>query len=253
MEATPTPAATPTPDSPARIRAEIWIVLGLSLGQSAVYAVLSLTIKLLDGGLRNSTATLNANRDDRAWLDLVLQVLSIGFALVPVALALYLLAGRSIGLDRRAPRRDLLTGVGLAAVIGLPGLGFYAIGRALGITADIVPAPDRVYAWTVVILVAAALQNGLLEEVVMVGYLQTRLRDLGWSLWPIIVLSAVIRGAYHLYQGFGPALGNVVMGLLFGWWYARTGRVMPLVIAHTLLDVAAFVGYLALADTLGLR
>ena len=33
------------------------------------------------------------------------------------------------------------------------------------------------------------------------------------------------------------------MGLVFGAWYLRTRRTMPLVIAHTLLDVVAFVGY----------
>jgi membrane protease YdiL (CAAX protease family) len=116
-----------------------------------------------------------------------------------------------------------------------------------------VTAPDTVYWWTVVILVASALQNGLLEEVVVVGYLFARLRDLRWSTWTIIVTGALLRGSYHLYQGFGQALGNVVMGLVFGYWYHRTGRVMPLVIAHTLLNVVAFVGYLALGDALGLR
>ena len=244
--------ATPAPDR-RRIRAEIWIVLGLSLGQSAVYAVLSLVVKLTNGGLRESTASLNSSRADQQWLDLTLQVLSIVFALVPVFLAIYLLAGRSIGLDRRSPGRDTAVGALLALVIGVPGLGLYFAGRALGVTAEIVTAPDTVYWWTVVILVAAALQNGILEEVVVVGYLHARLRDLGWGMWPVIVTSALIRGAYHLYQGFGQALGNVVMGLVFGWWYQRTGRVMPLVIAHTLLDVVAFVGYLALGDALGLR
>ena len=33
------------------------------------------------------------------------------------------------------------------------------------------------------------------------------------------------------------------MGLLFGWLYLRTKRVMPLVVVHSLLDIAAFVGY----------
>jgi membrane protease YdiL (CAAX protease family) len=33
------------------------------------------------------------------------------------------------------------------------------------------------------------------------------------------------------------------MGVLFGWLYTRWGRVLPLVIAHTLIDTAIFVGY----------
>jgi membrane protease YdiL (CAAX protease family) len=43
------------------------------------------------------------------------------------------------------------------------------------------------------------------------------------------------------------------MGLVFGYWFHRTRRVLPLVVAHTLLDVVAFVGYLLFADSLGLK
>ena len=68
-------------------------------------------------------------------------------------------------------------------------------------------------------------------------------REAGWGTWRVIVTSALVRGTYHLYQGFGGFVGNVVMGLLFGWLYPRTKRVMPLVVAHTVLDVVAFVGY----------
>ncbi len=38
------------------------------------------------------------------------------------------------------------------------------------------------------------------------------------------------------------------MGLLFGWFFLRTRRVMPLIVAHTILDVVSFVGYATLAD-----
>ena len=54
----------------------------------------------------------------------------------------------------------------------------------------------------------------------------------------------------HLYQGFGGFVGNALMGVIFGWIYTRTKRVMPLVVAHTLLDVVAFVGYALLKDHL---
>ena len=42
------------------------------------------------------------------------------------------------------------------------------------------------------------------------------------------------------------------MGLFFGWVYTRTKRVGPLVVAHTVLDVVAFVGYALLKDHLSL-
>ncbi|MGH3357367.1 MAG: CPBP family intramembrane glutamic endopeptidase [Nocardioidaceae bacterium] len=246
------------PQSRVRIKAEIWIVLGLSLGQSAVYAGVSLLDKLTAGPLREQTATLNASESTREYFDLIYQVLGIGFALVPVALALYLLsergpgAVRRLGLDRTRPWFDLASGTGLAALIGLPGLALYFIGRELGITATVVPSALNDYWWTVPVLILSALQNSVLEEVVVVGYLMTRLKDLTWSLPVVLATSALVRGSYHLYQGIGPAIGNAVMGLLFGYFYHRTGRVMPLVIAHIILDIVAFVGYALLKDVLGL-
>ncbi|MET1133420.1 MAG: CPBP family intramembrane glutamic endopeptidase [Aeromicrobium sp.] len=243
-----------------RLRAEVWIVLGLSLGQSAVYSVVSLVRKLSEGSLRDSTAALNQSRDTVPWLDLTYQLLAIGFALVPVALALYLLSLddappvlRRLGLDGSRPWRDLAFGAGLAAVIGIPGLGVYFAGRALGVTANIVTSPEQLYWWSITVLVLSALQNALLEEVIVVGYLMTRLRQFGWGPPAIIAASALLRGSYHLYQGFGQFVGNAAMGAVFAWWFHRTGRVMPLVIAHTILDVVAFVGYALFADAMGLR
>jgi membrane protease YdiL (CAAX protease family) len=233
-----------------RLTVEIWIVLGLSLGKSGVYALVNIVARLTEGTpLAQQSTTLNASRSARPYLDLVYQLLQIGFALVPVALALYLLSanGRSavrrIGLDRARPGRDLGIGVGLAALIGLPGLALYAVGRAIGITVEVQASALTGAWWTVPVLILAAVQNALLEEVVVVGYLMERLRELRWRTPAILVASAVLRGSYHLYQGIGPFFGNVVMGLVFAEYYRRRGRVMPLVVAHTVLDVVAFVGY----------
>ena len=42
------------------------------------------------------------------------------------------------------------------------------------------------------------------------------------------------------------------MGVVFGAYFQRRGRVLPLVIAHTILDTVAFVGYALLKDRLDL-
>ncbi|MDQ4038060.1 MAG: CPBP family intramembrane metalloprotease [Actinomycetota bacterium] len=255
-ERTAEPAAEP---SRRRVAVEIWLVLGLSLGQSAVYSIVNLIDKFTRGPLRDQTATLNPVQSPRPYLDLTYQLLGIAFALVPVALALYFLSSagrnalRSIGLDGRSPWRDLGTGVALATLIGLPGIGLYLLGRALGVTVNVVASGLDAYWWTIPVLILAAVQNALLEEVVMVGYLMTRLRDLGWSTPATIVSSAALRGSYHLYQGVGPGLGNFVMGLIFGYWFHRTGRVAPLILAHAFLDIVAFVGYALFSNALGLR
>jgi membrane protease YdiL (CAAX protease family) len=232
-------------------------VLGLSLGQSAVYALVNIAARLTAATpLAEQTATLNPSRSERPYLDLTYQLLSIGFALVPVALALYLLSGygrsavRRLGLDRARPGQDLGWGVALAAAIGVPGLAFYALGRVLGITVEVQASALDTHWWTVPVLLLSAFQNGLLEEVVAVGYLYERTKDLGWNRVKFIVASSLLRGSYHLYQGIGPFLGNVVMGVVFSWFYTSPRfqpgggrRLAPLVVAHTLLDVVAFVGY----------
>ncbi|WP_100422426.1 CPBP family intramembrane glutamic endopeptidase [Sediminihabitans luteus] len=241
-----------------RVTAEIWIVLGLSLGQSAVYALVNIVARLsAQTPLAEQSTQLNPTRSPRPYLDLTYQLLGIGFALVPVALALYLLAGRgrsvraALGLDASRPGRDIAWGFALAAAIGIPGLGFYLLGRAIGITVEVQASGLDAYWWTVPVLILSALQNALLEEVIVVGYLYERLTDLRWSRVRFVVASSLLRGSYHLYQGIGPAIGNVVMGVVFSWFYtSRWGRrrVLPLVVAHTLLDVVAFVGYALLPE-----
>jgi len=241
------------------LRSEVLLVLGVSLGASAVYAVVSLLAKLTaPGPLSEQAATLNASQaPGRPWLDLTYQLLGIFFGLVPVLLAVHLLkrdhddAVRLLGLDRRWPLSDLRDGAVLAAIIGIPGLGVYLAGRALGINATVVASALPDVWWAVPVLVLSAMQNAALEEVVVVGYLITRLRELGWQTRAAIVGSAVLRGSYHLYQGFGAFVGNAIMGLVFAYFFTtrrrvlflRTGRVMPLIVAHTLLDVVAFIGY----------
>jgi membrane protease YdiL (CAAX protease family) len=248
LPASAAPSTPLTPEAAPRRRygAEVLIVLGLSLGQSAVYAVVSLIDKLTTGPLKDQTAPINVPQSPRQYFDLTYQLLDVFFTLLPVALALFFLSAagrgalRRMGFDGRRPVADVLLGVALAAVIGGGTLAFYAGGRALGITASLQPNALNDYWWTVPVLILAAAKNGILEEVLMVGYLLDRLPRLGWSVPVIIVVSALLRGSYHLYQGFGPFIGNALMGAIFALFYLRYKRVMPLVIAHTLLDVVGF-------------
>jgi hypothetical protein len=248
-DAIPAPAPTTHPAGAPRrrLRAEVWIVLGLSLGQSAVYAVVQLLDKLTRAPLAKGTSTLNQSQSSRGYFDLTYQLLGIGFALVPVALVLYFLwePGRSaferLGFTLKRPGRDFLGGLGLAVLIGVPSVGLYFAGRGLGITTQIIPSGLHAYWWTIPVLVISAIREGVVEEVIVVGYLLDRFRRFGWSTTAAFLASALLRGSYHLYQGFGPFIGNFAMGLVFCWLYRRYGRVMPLVIAHSLLDITAFV------------
>ena len=237
------------------LRNEVLLVLGVSLGASGVYSLVTIIARLTaNRPLAQQTATLNASRaPERPYLDLTLQLLDVLFAIVPALLAVHLLRrdpGVDIGLDRSRPVFDVGSGAILAAVIGIPGIGLYVAARHLGINAQVVPAALPHIWWAVPVLILAAAQNAILEEVVVVGYLVTRLRELGWRLWTTVAASAVLRGSYHLYQGIGAFIGNAVMGVVFALFFLRTRRVLPLVVAHTILDIVSFVGYTLLKDRL---
>jgi membrane protease YdiL (CAAX protease family) len=234
---------------------EVLAVLGVSLGLSGVYALLSylraeLTVK---GGISATTATVASGaQTSRMWLDIAYDLAGIVAGLMPVVLVLVLLSrdpgtrGFGIGLHRRPERRDVLQGMGFAALIGIPGLVVVWAAHSLGVSANltVVNVPDTWYRVPLLLLQAA--QNGALEEIVVVGYVLTRLRQMGWTNGRALGASALLRGSYHLYQGLGGFAGNLLMGLIFAWWFQRTRRVLPLVVAHFLLDTFAFIGYLYL-------
>ncbi|MDT0477551.1 type II CAAX endopeptidase family protein [Streptomyces sp. DSM 41014] len=236
------------------LRDETLLVLGLSLGASGVSALISFVGSVTKpGGLKDQAATLNASAaPGRPWLDLAWQLFGIASALVPVALVAHLLlregAGlRALGFDRAEPWFDLGRGAGVAAVIGSTGIAFYLAARGLGFNLTVVPEALPDVWWKYPVLILSALQNAILEEVIVVGYLLRRLGQLGWTPGTALVASSVLRGSYHLYQGIGGFIGNLVMGVVFVYLYRRWGRVGPLVVAHSLLDIGAFVGYALLA------
>jgi membrane protease YdiL (CAAX protease family) len=177
------------------------------------------------------------------------------FGLAPVYLVLHLVrrsgeGARGIGLSLDQPRADLVKGLALFVVVGIAGLGIYLGAVELGVNRFVIPAPPLGHWWTVPVLVSNATEAAVIEEVIVLGYLVTRLRQLSWSPWMAVAGSALLRGSYHLYQGWGGFLGNLAMGALFGVLFLRWRRTWPFVIAHLLLDVAAGVGYIVFRDRL---
>lgn len=236
---------------------EVALVLTVTLGLVALRSLLSLTDALLASGpLGEQTVAINAPGAAADLLDLAYQLTGVAQLLAWGGLGLYLLwrggiAPGALGLDRRRPRRDTALGVGLAALIGVPGLGLYLASRALGLNLTVVPSALDGTWWQLPVLLAAAVANSWAEEILVVGYLLTRLRQLGWSENGSLVFAAALRGAYHLYQGLGGFAGNLVMGLVYGRVWQRTNRLWALLIAHALIDVVAFAGYALLRGHAG--
>ncbi|UQN15803.1 CPBP family intramembrane glutamic endopeptidase [Gulosibacter sp. ACHW.36C] len=244
-----------------RVWWEIAIVLSLSLLPSALYAVLDLVeLALSTTPVADAQTTLNPQVSDTAILDTLNRVVRFFAGVAPVALVVWLLWQRHetgfhrLGLNWRG-WGDIGRGALLAASVGIPGLALYAGSRLAGYTLQVI-AGDPTFQWdSTIALVLSAVRAALIEEVVVVAYLTLRLRALGWRPTAIVLASALLRGSYHLYQGIPMALGNVAMGLLFAtvflWLLNRKrdagepkrSRVLPLVVAHFILDAVSFLGY----------
>jgi membrane protease YdiL (CAAX protease family) len=240
------PPVPPTTLPGRTLAEEVLVVLSLSLLASAVDAVISLFEAPIAGVVVASVSQSTM---------LAKQLAGVVFGTAPAWLVWYLVrrsgeGGAGIGLALDRPRRDLAAGAVLAAVVGLAGIGVYLGAVALGVNRFVVPVPPTGRWWTVPVLVLRALEAGLVEETVAVAYLVTRLQQLRATPAAAVGASALLRGAYHLYQGFGGFFGNLAMGALFGALFVRTRRAWPLVAAHVLLDVGAGLGYLALRGRL---
>lgn len=237
------------------LRIEVAVVLAVTFALSAYTALLRLVESVLVG-LADQTVAINPRRSSFDLIDLGLNLAALFQLLAWGALAVYLLwrsgdGPTRVGLGRIRWRADVLGGVGLALLIGVPGLALYQIARLIGLNAAVEAAELNDTWWRIPVLLLLSFGNGWAEEVIVVGFLLTRLRQLRVNPWVALAVSSLLRGAYHLYQGFGAGLGNIAMGLVFGYAWQRTGRLWPLIIAHALIDAVAFVGYSLLAGQLG--
>jgi membrane protease YdiL (CAAX protease family) len=82
------------------------------------------------------------------------------------------------------------------------------------------------------------LQAALLEEVTR-AFLLLRM----WRVWPAphsrpvsVLVSAVLFGAAHIYEGWQGVAGTALIGLILGLTFLRYGRLLPLIIAHGLYN-----------------
>jgi membrane protease YdiL (CAAX protease family) len=224
-----------------RLTQELVIVLSLTLLQSAAYAIVNFFSAPVSG-----VTVASADQNSQ----LLLQFMDFAFGLAPVALVLYL-----IRQDDESPARfgltsplgfgsDLALGGFLATIVSLVGIAIYVGSVSLHLNRFVVPVPPLGHWWTIPMLVLTAIEAGLLEELIVVGYMITRSEQIGISTAAAVAMSAVLRGTYHLYQGWGGFAGNLLLGLFFGLVFVRTRRVWPLVIAHAIIDTLAGLGYI---------
>lgn len=233
---------------------EIVIVFAITLGMSGLRSLVSIIETQIKANQQNLSlgqlqVSVAAPQSSVGTIDLIRQLLSVAQGLAWGGLGLYLLwrAGLTLtehlGLDLRRPGRDLAASLGLAALIGIPGLALYLAAHAMGLSLTVAASTMTDVWWRAPVSTLIAFQNGFLEEALVVGYLLLRLRQISVAPALAIALSAVLRGSYHLYQGYGGFIGNVAMGVVFAYVFLRWRRIWPLILAHGLIDTVAIVGY----------
>ena len=84
------------------------------------------------------------------------------------------------------------------------------------------------------LLSATCLCTAFAEELVMRGYLLTRLERLLRSTGLAILITAALFGSYHVYQGTIGLVGATAVGLVYGTAFCLQRRLWPVCIAHAM-------------------
>ncbi len=166
-------------------------------------------------------------------------------AVVPLALFLLARTGqsaRTLGLDAPSLGRAVIPGLGLGAaafavefLIGLVLLAIFADNKSLFVTVSLHGVPKYYVVWGILVSAVTAVT----EEVLVNGYLITRLEQLGWTPRASLILSLVLRTSYHVYYGLG-----FLLTIPFGFFVTRSFQkhrtLSRPIVAHFLYDAILF-------------
>jgi uncharacterized protein len=140
--------------------------------------------------------------------------------------------------------RSLVAGiVGTAILASLHWMNFRRMGRLLeklpahvkAMATRILPqsTPERLP------FLALAITAGCCEEFLYRGFAMAAFARAGFPIWASVVVSSVLFGAAHLYQGRGGLIGTGILGVLFGAFRAFLGSFLPVAAWHAAVDIVA--------------
>ena len=89
---------------------------------------------------------------------------------------------------------------------------------------------------------------GFYEEVVARGFLLARCRVLLHTRWAAVLLSSLLFGLAHLYQGWGGVVLTAIVGAVFAGITLRWGTLWPVILAHAGLKLSTPVALDRFAD-----
>ncbi|MCM3600978.1 CPBP family intramembrane metalloprotease [Robertmurraya korlensis] len=85
---------------------------------------------------------------------------------------------------------------------------------------------------------------GITEEIIYRGFLIFALTQLfpSFSVWMVFILSSLLFGLAHTYQGFLNVIKTSLFGLFFAILYMGLDSIVPLMILHFLIDYVGKIG-----------
>lgn len=111
------------------------------------------------------------------------------------------------------------------------------------------PAPDLmrklarlIFPTTMVELLpyfALAITAGVCEEFLYRGFAMAALTGAGLAKWAVVIVSSILFGVAHAYQGRGGILSTLVMGILFAVARLAYDSLLPVMVWHATVDVVA--------------
>jgi len=120
-----------------------------------------------------------------------------------------------------------------------------AVDRIKVMAAKIFPRTNQEAA----IFCGLAVTAGICEEFLYRGFVFGALTHLSIPMWAVLLISSVLFGLAHAYQGPGGMLGTLILGTVFGLARILYDSLVPVVFWHAAVDiVAGFAGKAYLID-----
>jgi membrane protease YdiL (CAAX protease family) len=133
--------------------------------------------------------------------------------------------------------------VGAATLGGLQWLNLRRMGRSSGKAREFMHVlAERILPQSRVELVpylGLAVTAGLCEEFLYRGFAMAALTREGLPGWGVVLLSSVLFGLAHLYQGRGGLVSTLVIGTVFGTARIAYDGVVPAMLWHIAVDAVA--------------
>lgn len=152
--------------------------------------------------------------------------------------------GESLGFVLHDPKQVAIAAIVGAAILGgLQWLNLRRMGRSSNKAREFMQAlAERILPQSTQELIpylALAATAGLCEEFLYRGFTMAALTRVGLPAWAVVLVSSMLFGLAHLYQGRGGFVSTLVLGAVFGAARIAYDGLIPVMAWHFAIDAVA--------------